>query len=100
MCAARASTCNGTDSDNAGIGASSITRLMTGSTGDFALGHLEDQLVVHLEQHLALSFAWSGGLDAHHGAADDVAVEPCSRALIAARSLKARSDGLPAVMSG
>jgi len=78
-----------------GSGASSITALTTGQRPfHLGVGHFEHELVVHLQQHLRrellLRRASSMRIMARRMMS---AALPCSRALIAARSLKARIEG-------
>ena len=72
--AARASTCSGTDSSTAGNGASCMVCCTTGKRrGDLVVGHLEDQFVMHLQQHLRRELLLGQRVfHPDHGAADDV----------------------------
>ena len=74
LCAARASTASGTESDSAGM-----RRLLHHLLDhrqrllDLVLRHLEHQFVVHLQQHLRVELLLrERGVHADHGAADDV----------------------------
>ena len=85
FCAARASTCSGTVSCTAGSGAFSITWRTTSMVASTSASmRLEDQFVVHLQQHAGTKLRMGQRIvHADHGTADDVG----------GRTLDGRIDG-------
>jgi hypothetical protein len=68
---------------------------------DLRFRHLEQQLVVDLQQHAGTQpFAEEGSGDTGHGALDDVGRQPCRGALMACRSAPARRAGLASRIPG
>src|SRR5499426_3044456 len=100
--AARASTCSGTDSDTAGSGAYSITRVTTGrvaSTSRSGTSNTSSSCTCSSMRADSFASASTSGMRIMARRMMSAAL-PCSRALMAARSLKARSDGFLALISG
>src|SRR6202521_3874412 len=102
LSAARASTCSGTESDTAGSGASVITLATTGKVLATSLvGTSNTSSSCTCNSILALSLASASAPSMRTMARRMMsAAVPCSRALIAARSMNARMDGFDDLISG
>src|SRR5262245_24142057 len=102
LCAARASTASGTASESAGIGACSITFWTTGSvaaTSASGTSNTSSSCTCSSIWAESLCFASAASIRTIARRMMSAAV-PCSRALIAARSLKERIDAFEWAISG
>src|SRR5215467_14497627 len=102
LCAARASTASGTESESAGIGACAITFSTTGKvfvTSASGTSNTSSSCTCSSICAESLAFASAASMRTMARRMMSAAV-PCSRALIAARSLKARIEAFECAISG
>src|SRR5215510_1923807 len=102
LCAARASTASGTESESAGIGACAITFSTTGKVfATSASGTSKTSSSCTCSSICAESLAFASAASMRTMARRMMsAAVPCNRALIAARSLKARIEAFECAISG
>src|SRR6185437_16008218 len=102
LSAARASTCSGTEIETAGSGASSMTLRTTGmvlATSPSGTSKTSSSCTCSSMRAASLCLAKASSMRTMARRMMSAAV-PCSRALMAARSLKARIEAFEALMSG